>query len=48
MPVDLRRDLPTRGDLMAELRGQGIEDRSTVKRAQIEASGILSVIGRGI
>jgi uncharacterized membrane protein YcaP (DUF421 family) len=47
VPAGLRRELLTRDDLMAELRGQGIEDLSTVKRAQIEANGTLSVIGQG-
>ena len=31
---------------MAQLRGRGIEDVGTVKRAFIEASGSLSVIPR--
>lgn len=47
VPAGLRRELLTRDDLMAELRGQGIEDLSMVKCAQVEANGTLSVIGQG-
>ena len=45
IPAGLRRELLTRDDLMAELRGQRIEDLSMVTCAQIEANGTLSVIG---
>jgi uncharacterized membrane protein YcaP (DUF421 family) len=44
MPAGLHRELLTRDDLTAQLRAQGIENPSTVKRAQIEANGTLSVI----
>ena len=44
---NLRRELMTRGDLMEQLRAQGIEDVVEVKRAFLEPDGHLSVIRYG-
>lgn len=42
----LRRELLTEDDLMAQLRGQGIDDVAAVKQARVEANGTLTVIQR--
>lgn len=43
---NLRRELITEGDLMGQLREQGISDISNVKEAYIESDGRVSVIER--
>jgi uncharacterized membrane protein YcaP (DUF421 family) len=44
LAANLRRELMTRDELMAQLRKQGIEDVGQVKGAWIEADGRVSVI----
>ncbi len=44
LAANLRRELMTRDELMAQLRKQGIEDVGQVKGAWIEADGSVSVI----
>lgn len=41
---NMRRELITRGELMSQLREQGIADLSQVKRAYIEGDGRISVV----
>ncbi|KAF0099468.1 MAG: hypothetical protein FD144_3807 [Rhodospirillaceae bacterium] len=41
---NMRREYVTEGELMAQLREQGLEDCSQVKEACIEADGCISVI----
>ena len=41
---NLRREMLTRADLMEQLREQGVENPSQVKRCYLEADGRLSVI----
>jgi uncharacterized membrane protein YcaP (DUF421 family) len=45
-PRNMRRELITEGELMAQLRQQGVEDVSRVKRAHMEGDGRISVILR--
>ncbi len=42
----LRRELLTKDDLLAQLREHGVEDASTVQKANVEANGVLSVTMR--
>jgi uncharacterized membrane protein YcaP (DUF421 family) len=44
--ANLRRELMTRDELMAQLREQGIEDVAEVKGAWIEADGRVSLVRR--
>ncbi len=44
VPENMRQQLITRGELMSQLRQQGIEDVGTVKRAFMEGDGRISVI----
>ena len=46
LSAGLRHELLTRDDLMAQLREQGIDDLSVVKRAFVESNGALSVVTR--
>lgn len=41
---NMRRELITRGELMSQLREQGVADLSQVKRAYIEGDGRISVV----
>ena len=41
---NMRAELVTEGELMAQLRENGIEDVGQVKRACMEADGMISVI----
>jgi uncharacterized membrane protein YcaP (DUF421 family) len=43
-PRNLRAELITKDDLMAQLREQGVEDVSSVKKCFLESDGRLSVI----
>lgn len=40
----LRREFMSRDELMAELRLHGVTDPSTVKRAYLEANGMISIV----
>ena len=44
LPKNMRAELVTKEELMAQLREKGIEDCAEVKRACIEADGMISVI----
>jgi len=44
LPQNLRRELLTHEELMSQLRAQGVEDVSEVRRAFLEGSGALSVV----
>jgi len=41
---NMRSELVTDDELMAQLREKGIEDYAKVKRASMEADGMISVI----
>jgi len=41
---NMRAELVTKEELMAQLREEGIEDCTQVKRACMEADGMISVI----
>jgi len=44
---NVRAELVTNDELMAQLREQGIEDCAKVKRACMDADGMISVIKMG-
>jgi len=44
----MRAELVTTEELMAQLREKGIEDYAQVKRACMEADGMISVIKRDV
>ncbi len=44
LPRNMRAELVTKEELMAQLREKGIEDCAQVKRACMEANGMISVV----